>query len=94
MVFAVNGGMFTPDFAPVGLYIQRQQEITPLHTGSIAGNFGLKPNGVFYLTTELVAVVCETAGNCCQGNPYSCYHTHLPENIPLRFECNHFRINQ
>lgn len=61
LVFAMNGGMFKPDFSPVGLYIQRQQEITPLNTSSTTGNFGLKPNGVFFLTTEQVAVVCETS---------------------------------
>lgn len=58
LAFAMNGGMFQPDYAPVGLYIQRQQEITPLNLTSTEGNFGLQPNGVFYLTTEQVAVVC------------------------------------
>ncbi|MBO9732502.1 MAG: phosphodiester glycosidase family protein [Chitinophaga sp.] len=61
LVFAMNGGMFKPDYSPVGLYIRRQQVITPLNTTSETGNFGMQPNGVFYLTTENVGVVCITA---------------------------------
>ncbi len=57
--FAMNGGMYHPDFSPVGLWIQNGQELHPLDTGSGQGNFYLKPNGVFYVTaTE--AGICST----------------------------------
>lgn len=60
LVFAMNGGMFRPDYTPCGLYIQQQQTIRPLVTASGSGNFFLKPNGVFYITTGNTAAVCTT----------------------------------
>jgi uncharacterized protein YigE (DUF2233 family) len=47
LVFAVNGGMYQPDFSPVGLFVADRRELVPLnrHTGS--GNFSQQPNGVF-----------------------------------------------
>ncbi|WBO86139.1 phosphodiester glycosidase family protein [Hymenobacter yonginensis] len=59
--FAMNGGMFRPGNAPLGLYIENGRLITPLDTGAGAGNFYLKPNGVFYLTPDNQAGVCRTA---------------------------------
>lgn len=59
--FAMNGGMFRPGNAPLGLYIENGRRITPLDTGAGAGNFYLKPNGVFYLTPDNQAGVCSTA---------------------------------
>jgi len=50
LVFATNGGMFTPSGDPVGLYIERGREISPLNLEDGNGNFFLKPNGVFSLT--------------------------------------------
>ncbi|MCU0431756.1 MAG: phosphodiester glycosidase family protein [Cytophagaceae bacterium] len=47
--FAMNGGMFKPDYTPVGLFIQQGKILAPLDTGKGYGNFYLKPNGVFYL---------------------------------------------
>ncbi|WBA43120.1 phosphodiester glycosidase family protein [Hymenobacter canadensis] len=59
--FAMNGGMFRPGNAPLGLYIENQRLITPLDTLAGAGNFYLKPNGVFYTTLDNQAGVCRTA---------------------------------
>ena len=61
LVFAMNGGMFNADNAPVGLFIQRQQMLAPLDTLDGSGNFYLKPNGVLYLTKENNAVICPTS---------------------------------
>ncbi|HEX8504803.1 MAG TPA: phosphodiester glycosidase family protein [Hymenobacter sp.] len=61
LVFAMNAGMFNPDFAPQGLFIQARKTITALDTTTGAGNFYLKPNGVFYLTTDSSAHICQTA---------------------------------
>lgn len=61
LVFAMNAGMFTPDYAPQGLFIEAQKTIVPLDTATGAGNFYLKPNGIFYLTTDTTARICQTA---------------------------------
>lgn len=61
LVFGMNGGMFTKELAPQGLFIQHRKTIVPLDTISGAGNFYLKPNGVFYLTQERKAFVQQTA---------------------------------
>jgi uncharacterized protein YigE (DUF2233 family) len=60
LVFAMNAGMYKPDHSPQGLYIEDQQQITPLDTASGSGNFYLKPNGVFYITVDNIAAVCTT----------------------------------
>lgn len=59
--FAMNGGMYMKDNSPQGLYIENSEILAPLDTLSGAGNFYLKPNGVFYLTKDNRAVVCETS---------------------------------
>jgi uncharacterized protein YigE (DUF2233 family) len=61
LVFAMNGGMFKPDGVPVGLFIQDKVTLTALDTSAGNGNFYLKPNGVFYITTAGKATICETA---------------------------------
>ncbi|GAA5019544.1 phosphodiester glycosidase family protein [Acinetobacter puyangensis] len=44
--FAMNAGMFHAGFSPVGLYIEKQQQLNPLNQSTGFGNFFLKPNGV------------------------------------------------
>lgn len=42
LVFAMNGGMFTPEYPPVGLYVENGKEITPLKKmNNPSVNFGL-----------------------------------------------------
>jgi uncharacterized protein YigE (DUF2233 family) len=50
--FATNAGMFEPDHSPVGLFVASARELAPLNLASGRGNFFMKPNGVFYLTTS------------------------------------------
>ena len=45
--FAMNAGMYQPDRAPVGLFVQNSQAQSKLVTSDGPGNFGLLPNGVF-----------------------------------------------
>lgn len=59
LAFALNGGMFHPDYRPVGLYIEDGRELVRANTAKGPGNFHLKPNGVFY-AGEGVAGVLET----------------------------------
>jgi uncharacterized protein YigE (DUF2233 family) len=61
LAFAMNAGMFDPSFAPQGLYIEAKKPVVPLDTTSGTGNFYLKPNGVFYLTADTSAHICQTA---------------------------------
>jgi uncharacterized protein YigE (DUF2233 family) len=60
LAFAMNGGMYSPGGVPKGLFIERGRTVTPLDTGRGAGNFYLRPNGVFYLTTSRRAGICAT----------------------------------
>lgn len=47
--FAMNAGMYEPDYAPVGLLVIDGRELAPLNLREGEGNFYLKPNGVFLL---------------------------------------------
>ena len=55
--FAMNAGMYHPDFTPVGLLVIGGREISPLNLDSGDGNFFLKPNGVFVLTGAGVRIL-------------------------------------
>ncbi|UUW06978.1 phosphodiester glycosidase family protein [Flavobacterium plurextorum] len=58
--FAMNAGMYNKENSPQGLYIEKQKTLGALDTTSDVGNFYLKPNGVFYLTTGNVPAICKT----------------------------------
>lgn len=45
--FAMNAGMFHPDYRPVGLLVIEGRERHPLNPNAGGGNFGMLPNGVF-----------------------------------------------
>ena len=60
LAFALNGGMFHPDYKPVGLYIEDGRELVRANTRPGPGNFHLRPNGVFY-ASEGEAGVLETS---------------------------------
>ena len=45
--FAMNAGMFHPDYRPVGLLVIDGREQHPITTEAGGGNFGMLPNGVF-----------------------------------------------
>jgi uncharacterized protein YigE (DUF2233 family) len=60
LVFAMNGGMYKTDNAPLGLFIQEYKTIARLNKANATGNFYLKPNGVFYITSSDVPVICAT----------------------------------
>src|SRR5271155_422593 len=57
LVFAVNAGMYQPNFSPVGLFVAGGQELVPLnhHVGS--GNFSQQPNGVFLVVGNVARVM-------------------------------------
>lgn len=55
LVFAMNAGMFHPDFTPVGLHVENGHELRPATTADAPPgtrplpNFYRKPNGVFHI---------------------------------------------
>jgi uncharacterized protein YigE (DUF2233 family) len=60
LVFAMNAGMYKQDNSPQGLFIEKQKTLSPLDTSGGNGNFYLKPNGVFYITTDNIPAICNT----------------------------------
>lgn len=57
LVFAMNAGMYHPDRAPVGLYVEEGERRASLVTREGPGNFGLLPNGVFCFGDGTLAVI-------------------------------------
>jgi uncharacterized protein YigE (DUF2233 family) len=57
LLFAVNAGMYKPDYSPVGLFVSDGRELVPLnhHVGS--GNFSQQPNGVFLIDGNSASVM-------------------------------------
>jgi uncharacterized protein YigE (DUF2233 family) len=51
-VFAMNAGMYHDDLSPVGLYVERGEQRAPINVSDGAGNFFMKPNGVFGITAD------------------------------------------
>ena len=47
LIFGMNGGMYTPLFKPVGLFIDQGKQIQPINLKNGDNNFCWKPNGVF-----------------------------------------------
>ena len=60
LVFAMNAGMYHQDRRPVGLYIEDGEQTAALVTREGPGNFGMLPNGVFWMDAKGAAHVTET----------------------------------
>jgi uncharacterized protein YigE (DUF2233 family) len=59
LLFAMNAGMYQTNFHPLGLFIENQKTVHKINNASADGNFYLKPNGVFFITTENnTGIVC------------------------------------
>src|SRR6185295_19335377 len=57
VTFAMNAGMFQPNYSPVGLFVAEGKQLKRLNTADGTDNFTLKPNGVFYLGANGAGVV-------------------------------------
>lgn len=57
LAFAMNGGMYHADRAPVGLYVERGEERARLVLTEGPGNFGLLPNGVFCVEGHRLTII-------------------------------------
>lgn len=67
LTFAMNGGMYGDDLAPIGLYVERGGELTPVNVAEVRGepgsipNFYKKPNGIFSVGSGNAAVMTTDA---------------------------------
>ena len=52
LLMAMNAGMYHAELSPVGLYVEAGEVAAPLVTGAGPGNFGMVPNGVFWVDAE------------------------------------------
>jgi uncharacterized protein YigE (DUF2233 family) len=60
LLFATNGGIYSRDFTPEGLYIENGKTLKDLNRREGTGNFYLKTNGVFLITDSQSAAVVKT----------------------------------
>jgi len=56
LLFAINGGMYDPDYRPVGLYVENGRELVRANTKVGPGNFHMKPNGGLYIAGNAAGV--------------------------------------
>ncbi len=67
LVAATNAGIYEPGYVPTGLYIEDGKLEHPLNLDDGAGNFFLKPNGVFLLTDAGARIVEASAFEAVPG---------------------------
>jgi len=62
LLFATNAGIYDREYKPLGLTIADGRTLRPLNTarGGGSGNFGIQPNGVFYVDRQGHAGVVAT----------------------------------
>ncbi|MCO5231777.1 MAG: phosphodiester glycosidase family protein [Chitinophagales bacterium] len=68
LTFAMNAGMYMQDNTPLGLYIENGKILKQINRASANGNFYLKPNGIFYITTDNIPFVVKTEDFKNNGN--------------------------
>jgi uncharacterized protein YigE (DUF2233 family) len=62
LLFATNAGIYDREYKPLGLTIADSKTLRPLNTArGGSGNFGIQPNGVFYVDRQGHAGVVATA---------------------------------
>ena len=52
IAFAMNAGMFDDDGKPIGYFVENSNRLQTINTADGAGNFHMKPNGVFFGSGE------------------------------------------
>ncbi len=55
--FAMNAGMFSSEYAPIGLYVEDGREMVAANTNEGPGNFHLMPNGIFYWSGDTAGIM-------------------------------------
>ena len=59
--WATNAGMYHRDYSTVGLFIAEGKMLFPLNLTSGEGNFFLKPNAVFFITSQGAGIMSSEA---------------------------------
>ena len=86
--FAMNAGMFTKAYGPVGLYIENGKELRPVKISrNRKVNFGIQPQGVFFIRNGQAAVAsipCKTTGMtyATQSAPMLVINGKINRNLP------------
>lgn len=64
LLFALNAGMYLPDFAPIGLYVENGSELRPVAPTELlkapkgpVPNFYKTPNGIFFATKDSAEIL-------------------------------------
>ena len=52
LLFATNGGIYSEEYTPLGLYVEQGEKLGSLNMGQGSGNFSMKPNAVFYVDSN------------------------------------------
>ena len=98
--FATNGGMYRPDYSPVGLFVADGRELNPLNRHTGPGNFSQQPNGVFLvqghgarvLSTEEYAEEKPQPFLATQSGPMLVHHGELTTSPVMNPESQSRRI--
>lgn len=61
LMFAANAGIYTADYSPGGLHIEKGEEISGINLSEGEGNFHMMPNGVFLVSESGASVVKSSA---------------------------------
>jgi len=67
VMVATNAGIFTPGLSPGGLLVADGVELRSLNLADGAGNFHLKPNGVFEMRSDGTAAVVDSTSYDPEG---------------------------
>jgi uncharacterized protein YigE (DUF2233 family) len=93
--FAMNCGMYTPEYDPVGLYIENGKKITKLKLcNNKNANFCINPQGVFYIKNDQSAGL-STVGSYSSNNvafaieaaPILILNGKINDNLPTKSTC-------
>src|SRR6185436_10370714 len=90
LAFAMNAGMFHPDFRPVGLLVIDGKELAPINRAPGSGNFFVQPNGVFLIDAQGARVLAtdEYRGlqphTATQSGPMLVHHGVIPSSAVFR----------
>ncbi len=77
LLFATNGGIYSKEYTPLGLYVEQGEKLGSLNMGQGSGNFSMKPNAVFYIDSNgayiedasKLSVSVETMQDAVQSGP-------------------------
>jgi uncharacterized protein YigE (DUF2233 family) len=92
LAFAMNAGMFHPDFRPVGLLVIGGKSLGEINRSEGSGNFFIQPNGVFIVDGKGARVLAtdEYRGLkprlATQSGPMLVHHGQIPASSAFRPE--------